>query len=394
MNRHSSRGHQRLLVSASLVLLLVLLLGACTTNVITPPQKPDPFVSHLDTYINAEVHREDFSGVVLIARAGKVLLSKGYSMADWEQHLPNTPHTKFHIASLTKAFTAMAILMLQEQGKLHVQDHLCSYLSQCPKAWQAITIFHLLTHTSGIPTLQRNPFPTLPSSAEQAVAEAMALYKDKPLDFPPGSQFSYSNAGYDFLGYLIQKVSGEPFVQFLQHQIFDPLHMSETGYAPDYAGLANHATGYAAWQVKVADAIPSLPPDLSFLIADRGLYSTVEDLYRWDQALYTHRLVSQLSLDEMFTPHISLAPYVTQCTGPNDELVQLGYGYGWCIGSESQAHRQIIFHTGSALGFKASFQRYPADRVTIIVLSNLDTVFFPRNPFFLPGLEALVFGEV
>ena len=169
--------------------------------------------------------------------------------------------------------------------------------------------------------------------------------------------------------------------------------MSETGYAPDYAGLANHATGYAVWQVKVADAIPSLPPDLSFLIADRGLYSTVGDLYRWDQALYTHLLVSQPSLDEMFTPHVSLAPYVPQCSGPSDEFVQLGYGYGWCIGSESQAHRQIIFHTGSALGFKASFRRYPADRVTIIVLGNLDTL-FTGNPFFLPGLEALVFGEV
>ncbi len=372
MQARSSRWHHCLMVGVSLFLLFTLLQTACSAaTTITPASQSQTIVSQVDNFLTTEVQDKGFTGSVLIARGGKVLFSRGYSMADWDQHLPNTPHTKFYIGSLTKQFTAMAILILQEQGKLHVQDHLCSYLSDCPKAWQPITIHHLLTHTSGIPTLPANPFTTIPSTLQQAVEEVVALYKDKPLDFAPGTQFSYSNEGYGALGYIIQKVSGQPYALFLQHAIFDPLQMRDTGYVPNYASLSDHATGYQTWQVKADPALLPFPQyltflpyplNLSFLVAGGALYSTVEDLYRWDQALSTGTLVSKKSLDEMFTPYI---PYVAACITRD---CPASYGYGWFIS------RGFVFHDGIAPGFRSYNGLYRQNTVSIIVLSNLQSL--------------------
>ena len=305
-----------------------------------------------------------FSGSVLIARGGKVLLSKGYSMADWQQQLPNTPHTRFHVGSLTKQFTAMAILLLQEQGKLHVQDHVCTYVMDCPPAWQPITIHHLLTQTSGI--LASNLPTPLPSSPQQFIA----LYKNLPLNFPAGTQFVYST-DYLLLGYIIQQVSHEPYAEFVQQRIFAPLHMRKTDFDPAYPSLPNQATGYDVWQIPVTptDLDRSLPSGWSFLLAGAGLESTVEDLYRWDQALYTHTLVSASSLEQMFTPYISLCPSIPWCPPP---LTSSAYGYGWFIAKEPG--RRVMWHGGRWNGFMAYIGRYPDDKTTIIVLSNLSTV--------------------
>ena len=351
----TSRYHRLLYVNLSRFLLLILLLTACgTATTITPAQPRQTMISHVDHFLATAVQDKGFSGSVLIARGGKVLFSKGYSLADWQQHLPNTPHTKFHVASLTKQFTAMAILILQEQGKLHVQDHLCAYVPNCPPAGQPITIHQLLTHTSGIPT------PSNPPSR-----------KDQPLDFPAGTQFSYSNTGYQLLGYIIQQVSSEPYAEFVQHSIFAPLQMRETDFDPAYPSLPNQATGYDEWKIPVTPTFldRSLPSGRSFLLAAGGLESTVEDLYRWDQALYTHTLVSASSLEQMFTPYISVCPSLAWCPPP---LTSSAYGYGWFIAKEPG--RRVIWHTGVGNGFRAYIGRYPDDKTTIIVLSNLDTV--------------------
>jgi CubicO group peptidase (beta-lactamase class C family) len=366
--RQISASRRQLYVRVSVNLFL---LTACGTVTTTPhPSQSPSLASQVDTFLTSEVENEQFSGSVLIARAGKVLFSKGYGMADWDQHVPNTPQTEFRIGSLTKQFTAMAILLLQERGKLHVQDHICLYVPHCPAAWQPITIHQLLTHTSGIPNFTAFPDfdPSQPASPEQLIV----LFKDKPLDFPPGTLYSYSNSGYVVLGYIIERVTGEPYAQFLQHTIFTPLQMRNTGYDQNHPPLPEHATGYQDWQYRpFAELVKAQYTDMSWPLAAGGLYSTVEDLYRWEQALTTPVLVSQKSLDEMFTPYVSIC-LTWICPNP---FTSEGYGYGWVIAwefaTEQVPYHQVIWHNGAIPGFVAYIGRYPASKMTIIVLSNL-----------------------
>lgn len=212
-------------------------LVASTALPVTTPQ-PSEVVSRTDAFLNQMLKAGLFSGSVLIARNGEILVSKGYGMANRQQQIPNTPQTKFRIGSVTKQFTAMAILMLQARGKLNVQDHICVYLTDCPPAWQPITIHQLLTHTSGIPDYRYFPdFPTfkeLPASP----AQTMARLKDKPLDFQPGAKWSYSTSGYIILGAIIEQVSGESYEAFLQQTIFVPLKLLDTGAAQNTTQLA------------------------------------------------------------------------------------------------------------------------------------------------------------
>ncbi len=369
--------HHYVRASVKLFLLLTFLLTACGTIKTAPhPSLSPSLASQVNTFLTHEVEAEQFSGSVLIARAGKVLFSKGYGMADWDQHVPNTPQTEFRIGSLTKQFTAMAILLLQERGKLHVQDHICLYVPHCPAAWQPITIHHLLTHTSGIPNY--TDFSgidfTQPVSPEQLIAH----FIDKPLAFQPGTQYSYSNSGYVVLGYIIERVTGEPYALFLQHTIFTPLQMRNTGYDQNHPPLPEHATGYQDRQLTAQYT------DMSWPFAAGGLYSTVDDLYRWAQALSTPELVSQKSLDAMFTPYISTCPSAG-CASP---FVSAGYGYGWVIATEKAPYRQVIWHNGSIPGFKAYLGLYPASKTTMIVLSNVAST---DELAIAAGLESIVF---
>ena len=332
--------HSYIKVVRLTLIMLCLLLASCGGS-----------ASKIDKDLNSLTERDAFTGAVLVARNGEVLLSKGYGLADWDKNLPNNPHTMYRIASITKQFTAMAILMLQAQDKLNVRDPVCLYISECPSTWQDITIHQLLTHTSGIPNfikfINYEATKATPSSPEQTIAR----FKDKPLDFPPGEQWSYSNSGYILLGYIIEQVSGESYEAFLQQNIFEPLQMKNTGYAHNDGNLA---IGYTGILWTEADYI-----DMTIPFAAGGLYSTVEDLYRWDQALYTEQLVSQDLLDLMFTPHAKM-PF----TG-------FSYGYGWYIGEMN--NHNVVGHGGSIEGFATEIRRYIDDNVTIIVISNRDS---------------------
>ena len=288
-----------------------------------------------------------FSGAVLVAQNGQVILSKGYGLADREKKTPNTAQTKFRIASITKQFTAMAIMLLQEQGKLNVQDKICKYLKDCPATWQSITIYQLLTHTSGIPNTTGMFYMegiTLSRSLEQTIADAKA----RPLAFRPGEKWSYSHTGYNLLGKIIEAASGESYDSFLQKNIFWPLEMSSTGYNLDQSDLA---VGYPD-QFNPAHEI-----NLSDPYSAAGLYSTAEDLYRWDQALYTDRLVPQKTLDMIFAAQVQV---------PNRGGI--GYGYGWMTAPPEQGH--IVFHFGGIVGFTSFIGRYLDAKATIIILTN------------------------
>ncbi|MGB8701799.1 MAG: serine hydrolase domain-containing protein [Thermosynechococcaceae cyanobacterium] len=302
-----------------------------------------------DTYLSKLTKARLFSGSVLIARNGKVLVRKGYGEADREKHVVNTAQTKFRIGSMTKQFTAMATLILQAQGKLNVHDRICTYLSRCPTTWQKITLHHLLTHTSGIPDFTSFPDFKITMRSPSSPTETIARFKDKPLDFQQGAKFSYSNSGYVVLGAIIERASGATYEAFLRDNIFAPLQMVNSGYDHNNGDLA---VGYRDQTSVPADFI-----DMSIPYAAGGLYSTVEDLYRWDQALYTDKLIPKSLRDKMFTP-FALIP-----NGGGS-----GPGYGWFIGREGD--RPIVSHIGGIQGFSSSIARYPNDKVVIIVLGN------------------------
>jgi CubicO group peptidase (beta-lactamase class C family) len=371
---------KRLLAGISLLLMSALILTGCAnTNTGSHPPQNHSFATQADTFLTNEVNAHRFSGSVLVAQAGEVLFSNGYSMADWTRQVPNTPHTKFRVASINKQFTAMAILILQEQGTLRVQDRLCTFIAHCPAAWQPITLHQLLTHTSGIPKLRNAPSP-LPTSPEGI----LALYTDVPLDFTPGTKYQYSNEGYQILGYVIQHVSGKPYATFIQQAILDPLHMTHTGFTLT-SPQTDEASGYQAWQVKdeATGLDTSIPPDMSFLFAAEFLYSTVEDLQVWNQALDNHTLVSQKSLDMMVAPYVSTCP----SEGCPDPYITSDYGYGWNVSREKNL-RLVTWHMGEEWGFVAFNGRYPQSKVSIIVLSNLKTA----NPWAIAStLEQMVY---
>ena len=340
--------------------MLALTLAACTIRA------PKDSATQIDACLTDLAQRQQFSGAVLVAREGQILLSKGYGMADIENGVPNTPQTRFRIGQVTAQFTAMAILMLQAQGKLSVGDPICRYVVDCPDYWQEITIHHLLTHTSGISDwIQPWDSSTgTPSTSPELVAR---LRYDPPY-FRPGEKLRYSNNGYIVLGYIVEKVSGQPYETFLQQHVFGPLGMSNSGYGDDRVAL-----GYQAIGVKAP------VPDLLFRFSASGLYSSVEDLYRWDQALYGEQLIPRQYLDMMFTGYAKT---------PSIDFAGAYYGYGWFVGN--LLVRSVIGHGGKMAGFTAMLLRFPDERVTIIVLRNYGIPAYDRLEI---EVAKMVFGE-
>lgn len=305
--------------------------------------------TRFEDYMNAAVKLERFNGYVLIAKDGKTVFSKGYGMANYEDEVPNTLHTKFRLASITKSFTAIAVLMLQEKGKLSLQDSVCKYLTDCPEAWKPITIQHLLSHTSGIPDYVATPNFMNTISLRITNDELIASFKNKPLMFASGENFSYSNSNYILLGQIIEKVSGVPYRVFIQENIFTPLGMKNSGYDDNNTILKHRAIGY----IKQGNTILNARyMDMSNAYAAGALYSTAEDLLLWNQAINTEKLLSKKSLDEIFT------------RGKG------GVGYGWFVGSE--LNRPMITQGGLNSGFAGQIIRYPDEKVCIILLNNFE----------------------
>src|SRR5246500_1811243 len=214
--------------------MLLLLAGPCVAQ----------DAARIDQIVQSYVAKHQFMGTVLVARGNQVIHSKGYGSANLEWDIPNSPSTKFRLGSITKQFTAASILLLEERGKLSVNDPVKKYLPDAPAAWDGITIFHLLTHTSGIPNF--TSFPDYPKFEPFATtgAELVARFRDKPLDFQPGEKWSYSNSGYVLLTYLIEKTSDESYEKFIQDNIFIPLGMNDSGYDSNTRVIANRASGY------------------------------------------------------------------------------------------------------------------------------------------------------
>jgi len=330
----------------------VIAISAQTQTAQSTPIAAQQIAAKVDEYMNAAVRAEGFSGSILVARDGSHIISKGYGLANIELNVPNTPQTIFRLASLTKQFTALAIMMLQERGKLKTGDSVCKYLDACPAAWQPVTIRHLLTHTSGIPNYTSFPdfaqTSMLPATHESFIGRV----KDKPLDFAPGEKFNYNNTGYYLLGVVVERAAGKSYEDFLQENIFTPLGMKNTGFDSPARIIKNRAAGYEGQGERIHNASYI---DMSNGYASGAIVSTTEDLLLWDKALYTEKLLSRKSFEEMFTPFKDLSP-------------TKNYAYAWWL--EKQSDRQAISHSGHINGFSTYLMRYPAERVTVIVLSN------------------------
>ncbi|MCB1023620.1 MAG: serine hydrolase [Acidobacteria bacterium] len=354
-------------LTAQLVLCLLFVSFVSAQNADTAKLTDQQITAKVTEYMDAAVKVDGFSGTILVARDGKPIVSKGYGMANIELGVPLTPKSVFRLGSVTKQFTGMSIAMLQERGKMSVSDPLCKYIENCPEAWKPITVKNLLTHTSGI--INYTSFPDFAETTVSPMTHANMIesLRDKPLDFPVGEKFSYSNSGYYLLGVIIEKVSGKTYEEFLQENIFTPLGMSSTGYDDPLKIIKNRAAGYQRQRGEVINAPYT---DMTVPYAAGSMYSTTGDLLIWDQALYTEKLVSKKSLDEIFTPNKN------------------GYGYGW--GITKKFNRLSISHGGGIYGFSTDISRFPDDNVTVIVLTNIQGSPAGRVS---NDLAAIVFGE-
>jgi CubicO group peptidase (beta-lactamase class C family) len=303
----------------------------------------------MEQVIQSYTANRQFMGSVLVAKGTDVLLNKGYGSANLEWDVPNSPATKFRLGSITKQFTAASILLLQERGKLNVEDPVKKYMADAPPAWDKVTIYHLLTHTSGIPNFTSFPDYAKWETFAATPAEEVARFRDKPLDFAPGEKWSYSNSGYVLLGYLIEKIAGVSYEKFLRENIFTPLGMQDSGYDSNSSVIAHRAAGY----VPGKDGLENAGfVNMTIPFAAGALYSTTGDLLKWEQGLFGGKVLSEASLKTMTTPFKS------------------DYACGLFVATKGG--RKAIEHGGGINGFNTQLTYYPEDKLTVVVLANVN----------------------
>jgi CubicO group peptidase (beta-lactamase class C family) len=317
---------------------------------IVPFARADDLTPKFERYMDASVKIDHFSGSVLVSRDGEILFSKGYGLANREHNAPNTPETKFRLGSITKQFTAMAIMILVDQGKIKLGDSIGKYLDDAPKTWETIIVHHLLTHTSGIPSYTSDPEYRKKMTMPETVKSMIARFKDKPLDFRPGEKFSYSNSGYFLLGAIIEKVSKISYEVFLKQAIFEPLGMTDSGYDQPSTIIEHRASGYEPDGDRIVNASYL---DMRQPYAAGSLYSTVLDLAKWDRGLSAGKFISKESYAKMYTP------------------VKNDYAYGWAVATTSG--RKRFGHGGGINGFVTQILRFPDQKVCVVVLCNMVT---------------------
>ncbi len=317
----------------------------------------------VDEYVQAFLEVKNFSGSVLIAKGGQILVRRGYGMANYELDVPNIPESCFHIASISKTFTAATILLLEERGLLSVDDPLTKFIPDYPSG-DRITIHHLLTHTSGIPDINDFLEYTAKSKSPQTPESIIAMFKNRRLIMEPGERYSYSNSNYNVLAFIIEKLSGQSYGAFLEKNIFRRLGMKDTAHDGRPQDLVLHrASGYVPTGLEGLENAPYL--DWSIKTGNGSLISTVDDLYKWDRALYTDKLLKRATRERMFT-----------------------VPYGWFVGKKHE--RRVVRYNGRSPGFQCEIQRYVDDDACLIVLSNN---YSGTASLMIDDLAAILFGK-
>ena len=320
------------------------------------PASPDPVkAAKIEEMLSLAHKYRQFNGSALVVENGKVIYRAAFGMANMEWGIVNTPETKFRLGSITKQFTSMLTLQLVEQGKIKLDGKITDYLPDYRKdIGDKVTIHHLLTHTSGIPSYTGQPgFLENVSRNPYAVADFVKKYTSGDLLFEPGSKFAYNNSGYFLLGAIIERVTGKPYEQVLKENILDPVGMKNTGYDHHETIIQKRAAGYT----KTLDGYTNAAYlDMSIPYAAGSMYSTVDDLFLWDQALYTDKLISAQSKALMYKPFLE------------------NYAYGWVVTNASFKQNEkpvpMIVHGGGINGFATNITRFPNERNLIVILDN------------------------
>lgn len=339
----------------TVLFLLITLFGRAQKN----------YSSLLDNYLKAQESVNEFSGVALIAKDNKIIYRKAFGSANKEWNAPNTLQTKFRIGSLTKQFTAAAVLQLAEGGKLSLDDKLSKYFPDFPKG-DSVTVHMLLTHTSGIKSYTNMPKFMSIASLPYPKDSVIAFFKNEPFEFSPGTNWNYNNSGYFLLGYIIEKVSGESYSEYVLRNVIKKADLENTVVDRLDSILINRAQGYSKTSTgwRNADFIT-----MEFPYSAGAIVSTVEDMYVWNKALYSGKIVSSAMLTKMTTPYSNK------------------YGYG--LGIDSMDTHKRIGHSGGIPGFISYDVYYPADNINIIVLSNNSS----PSPAIANALAAILFNK-
>ena len=312
----------------------------------------DGVAAKVDEVVISEMQKQKLPGVALaVVRNGQVILARGYGLSNVELSVAVKPETIFQSGSVGKQFTATAVMILVEEGKINLDEKISKYLGEVPEAWQSITVRHLLTHTSGL-----TDYPAdFDFRRDYTEAELLTRAEAIPPAFKPGEKWQYSNLGYVTLGILIHKVTGEFYGDFLQRRIFKPLNMTTARIISEADIVANRAAGYRLVNGELKNQ-NWVSPSLN-TTADGALYMTVLDLAKWDAGLYGEGVLKKSSLDQMWTR-------VTLDNGTNAD-----YGFGWRVGKVN-GHR-LIEHGGAWQGFTTHIARYVDEKLTVIVMDNL-----------------------
>lgn len=338
-----------------LILSLIFLMGTAALSVAQPASSNNDLARSIDEIINQVYKPGEPGAAVIVVKDGKVVHRKGYGMANLELGVPVEPDMIFRIGSITKQFTAVAILMLAEQGKLSLEDDLTKFLPDYPTKGTKITVEHLLTHTSGIKSYTSIPEWLSLWRKDMDLKELVGVFKDKPMDFAPGERYAYNNSAYVLLGVIIEKVSGQSYQDFVEKNIFAPLGMKHSFYDNTSRVIPRRVNGYS----KVKDSFTNAAYlSMSQPYAAGSLVSSVDDLALWDAALYTDKLIKQESLKRAWTSAKLSSGKLTN------------YGFGWGI-SSYQGHR-LIEHSGGINGFATYALRSADDRLYVAILTNRD----------------------
>ena len=329
----------------------------------------------LDDYIKAEMEKQHIPGLsIAVVRDGKVIRAQGYGVANVELAVPATPETVFRIGSVSKQFIASGIMLLVQEGKVSLDDKVGKHLEGTPESWKEITIRHLLSHTSGL----ARESPAFNPLKNQSNAEIVKASYGLPLLFATGSKWEYSNLGYFILAEIISKASGQPWGQYIAERVFQPLSMTATRTISLKEVVPNRASGYDWSKPKVENA------DILIALRPSGAFdSTVLDLAKWDAALYSDQILKQAMREQMWKP-------IAETTRKNPDGRYTSYGFGWFI-DQVNGHT-VVFHGGSQPGFRAEFERFVDDKLTIIILTNSDqakpeAIARRVAAFYISGLE-------